>query len=85
MSVACLAGATLSPTIKQSLSALHAARPALSAIARAIVDTLERVGRRSGYARDRRMHHYRWVAGAWRDADPPYRERDRAAAAFVNR
>lgn len=31
--------------------------------------------------RDSAAMHFRWVANAWRDADPPYRERGRAAQA----
>ncbi len=35
--------------------------------------------------RDSAATHYRWVAAAWRDADPPFRERGRAAAAKAGR
>jgi tetratricopeptide (TPR) repeat protein len=42
----------------------------------AIAQAWEGMGRRDSAAAE-----YRWVAAAWRDADPPFRERGRAAAA----
>jgi len=35
--------------------------------------------------RDSAAAHYRWIANAWRDADPPFRARWHAAADKVNR
>lgn len=42
----------------------------------AMARAFEAAGRRDSAAAE-----YRWVAAAWRDADPPFRERGRAAAA----
>jgi tetratricopeptide (TPR) repeat protein len=35
--------------------------------------------------RDSAAAHYRWIASAWRDGDPPFRARGRAAADKLNR
>ena len=42
----------------------------------AMAHAFEVAGRRDSAAAE-----YRWVAAAWRDADPPFRERGRSAAA----